>query len=76
MKKKFEGPKLGPKLDFLPFLKVISLVFLDIAQDYSLGQCLTSSRAEAFKNNFVAQIWAEMIFFILMLSSVHSNLLF
>ena len=28
------------------FLKVASLVFLDIAQDCSLGQCLTSSRAE------------------------------
>ena len=30
-------------------IKVASLVFLDIAQDCSLGQCLTSSRAETSK---------------------------
>ena len=32
--------KLGPKLSFCHFLKVASLVFVYIAQDYSLRQCL------------------------------------
>ena len=36
---------------FCHFLKVASLVFLDIAQDCILGQCLTSSRAETLKKN-------------------------
>ena len=44
--KGFGGAKLGPKLGFLHFLKVASLVFLDITQDCYLGQCLTSSRGE------------------------------
>ena len=47
--KKIGSAKLGPKLGFLHFLKVASLVFLDIAQDCCLGQCLTSSRAETSK---------------------------
>ena len=64
------GPKLGPKL-FLPFSQVASLYFLDIAQDCSLGQRLASSRAETFKKNFVAEIGVQMIFSIVMLSSVH-----
>ena len=64
------GPKLGPKL-FLPFSQVASLYFLDIAQDRSLGQRLASSRAETFKKNFVAEIGVQMIFSIVMLSSVH-----
>ena len=34
------GLKLGPKL-----------YFLDIAQDRSLGQCITSSRVETFQKN-------------------------
>ena len=46
-------PKSDLTLGFLPFSQVLSLVFLDIAQDCSLGQCLTSSRAE---KKFVAQI--------------------
>ena len=41
--------KLGQKFGFLHFLKVASLVFLDIAQDCCLGQCLISSRAETSK---------------------------
>ena len=43
------GAKLGQKFGFLHFLKVASLVFLDIAQDCCLGQCLISSRAETSK---------------------------
>ena len=43
------GAKLGQKFGFLHFLKVASLVFLDIAQDCCLGQCLISSRAETLK---------------------------
>ena len=45
------APKLGPKFGFLPFSQscIIRLVFLDIAQDCSLGQCLSSSKAEISK---------------------------
>ena len=39
-------PKLGPKLELLLFSQGGIIIFLDIAQDCSLGQCLTSSRAE------------------------------
>ena len=55
---------MGPKLRFYLFLKVASL-----------GQCLPSNRAEISKKSFVAQIGTEMIFFILMSLSVHSDLL-
>ena len=47
---------------FWDFLKVASLVFLDITHDFSLRQCLTSSRAETSKLQ-------KKIFFY-----VHSNL--
>ena len=49
--KKIGGPKLGPKFGFLPFSQscIIRLVFLDIAQDCSLGQCLSSSKPEISK---------------------------
>ena len=59
---------------FCHFLEVASLVSLDIAQDCSLGQCLTSIRAKTSKK-FVAQIGVKMIFSILMLSSIHSKVL-
>ena len=36
---------------FCHFLKVTSLYFFDIAQDCSLGQCLTSRGAETSKKN-------------------------
>ena len=65
-----EEVKIGPKLGFLSF----SQVFLDIVQDSSLGQCLTSSGAETSKK-IVAQIGAKMIFSILVSSSIQSNLL-
>ena len=44
------GTKLGSKIGFHNFLKFALLVFLDIAQDSSLRQYLTSSRAETSKN--------------------------
>ena len=53
-------------LDLYHFLKVPSLVFPDIAQDCSLGQCLTASRDEASKKIVLAKIGVEMIFSILM----------
>ena len=59
---------------FCHFLEVVSLVSLDIAQDCSLGQCLTSIRAKTSKK-FGAQIGVKMIFSILMLSSIHSKVL-
>ena len=62
--KRILGPQMGPKLGFYLFLKVVSL-----------GQCLPSSRAEISKKGFVAQIGTEMIFSILMLLSIHSDLL-
>ena len=66
--------KLGQ--DFRHFLKVSSLVFPDIAQDCSLGQCLTASRAETSKKKLGGKIGGEMIFFsILMLPNIRSNLL-
>ena len=41
---------------FCHFLEVTSLVFLsDIAQDFRLGQYLTSSEAEASQKNFMAK---------------------
>ena len=67
MKKIFETPNW--------IQNVASLIFLNIAQDCSLRQCLTSNRAETSRKNFVAQNEAEMIFSILMLLSIHSNLL-
>ena len=42
---------------FYHFLKFASLVFLDIAQDGSLGQCLTSSRAETSEKNI---LWPKL----------------
>ena len=51
-------------------MKFAWLVFLDIAQDCSLGQYLPSNKGE----NSQAQIKAKMIFTVLMLQSVQSNL--
>ena len=76
--KKIGGPKLGPKFGFLPFSQscIIRLVFLDIAQDCSLGQCLSSSKAEiSKKKKKKLSRNSEMIFSILMLSIIHSELL-
>ena len=74
-KKSFGAPSWDRNQGFCYFLKFASLVFLDIAQDYSLGQCLISNRAATSSQIFfVAEVGAEMIFSILMLSSVHSNL--
>ena len=70
--KNFGRPKLYPKLGFLPSFRVASLYFLDIAQDCRLGQCLTSNRINLQKH-FVVEIGTEMIFSIVLSSSVHSN---
>ena len=48
------SPKLRQKLDFSHFLQFGSLVFLEIAQDDSLGQCLTSSRGKASEKKNLA----------------------
>ena len=45
IKKTLGGANCVQNQDFCHFLKAISLVFLDIAQDCSLRQCLRSSRA-------------------------------
>ena len=42
-------PRIAPEI--LPFSHVCIISF-DIAQDCSLGQCLTSSRAETSKKNY------------------------
>ena len=53
-----------------------SLVFLDIAPNCSLGQCLTSSTAKTSKKKKKKKVvGAEIIFYILMSLNVHSNLL-
>ena len=44
--------KSGPKLGFCHFLKFGSLVFLEIAYNDSLQQCLTSSRDKTYKKIF------------------------
>ena len=54
-----KGSKLVPKLGFCLFLKFGSLVFLEIACNDSLQQCLTSSKVRSTKKNFGAQIWVE-----------------
>ena len=46
------GPKSGPKLGFSYFLQLGLLVFLEIALDDSLQQCLTSSRGKASEKFF------------------------
>ena len=85
MKKNLWGPKLGPKLGFSPKVCIISVPCY--AQDCKLGQCLTYSRAEISKKKkkkivaqiraemIVVEIGVEMIFSVLMLSDVQSNLL-
>ena len=64
--KKSLGAKIEPKVVFCHFFKFGSLVFLDIGQDCSLGQRLTSNRAKTSKKKKrkknVAQIGVEMIF--------------
>ena len=49
MEKILGGPNWVRNKGFCYFLKVASLVFLDIAQNCILRQCLTSSRAETKK---------------------------
>ena len=44
-------------------------------QDCSLRECLTASRVETSKKKILAKIVVKIIFSVLMLSSVHSNLL-
>ena len=52
-------PKSGPKLDFLPFFfEFGSYVFLEIAYNDSLQQCLTSSRCKSHPPN-LSQNWAQ-----------------
>ena len=50
------SPRLGLKCEFLPFSQgciiFFFFFFFDIGQDCSLGQCLTSSRAETSKKSF------------------------
>ena len=43
---------------FFHFLKFASLVFVNIAQDCSLGQCLTSSKAETSKKK--KKMWPKL----------------
>ena len=65
---------MGLKLGFLPFSEGCIISFPWYCTRLQLG--ITSSRAETSpKKIFAAEIGAKMIFFILMLSNVHSNLL-
>ena len=59
------GQNRAENLFFCYSSKFRSVVFLDIAQDCSLGQCLKSRRNEN----------VEMIFSVLNSSNIHSNLL-
>ena len=66
---------------FCHFLKFVSLVFLDIAQDCSLGQYLTSSRSETSKITYdpnqglTCPNWDQNDIYVVMLLGVQSNLL-
>ena len=74
MEKISGGPNWVRNEDFCRFLRVASY-FLDIAQDCSLRQCLTSSRAEISEKTYGDRNWGRKIFSILMFSTVHSKLL-
>ena len=64
---KAHGKKLGTQIgsEIMVFT-----IFLDIAQDCSLGQCLTSSTAETSKKKKKKKNGAKMIFSILMSFSI------
>ena len=47
------------KLGFSHFLKFSSLVFLEITNNNSLQQCITSNRGKAHKKIFGDYIWAK-----------------
>ena len=52
------GPQIGFEIRFFcHFLKVASLVFLNIAHSCSFEQCLTSSRAETSKKKIWSPNW-------------------
>ena len=64
--KKFWGPNLGQRernqsrnLFFCHFLKLGSLVFLEIACNESLQQCITYLRGKMYEKKLGTQIWAE-----------------
>ena len=66
MKKKIWGPNLAQRglshsrnQVFCHFLKFGSLVFLQIALNYSVQQYMTSSRGRTQKKKFGDQIWAK-----------------
>ena len=65
-KKKFGGPNLGQRsqnllqnLFFCHLRKFDSLVFLEIADNDTLQQCLTSSTGKTHEKCFWDQIWAK-----------------
>ena len=59
MEKILSPPNSIENLGFCHFLKAVSLVFLDIAQDCSLEQCVTSSRAETSIKHFSGPNWGQ-----------------
>ena len=61
MRPKFgpNGPKSGLKMVFCHFLKFGSLVFLEVAYNDSLQQCLTASRGKNHEKKFGTQIGAK-----------------
>ena len=52
---------------FCHFLKFGSLVFLEIAYNNSLQQCLASKRGKINEEKIGAQIWAKLLLLILLL---------
>ena len=57
-KKKLGAQNRAQNEDFCNFINFASLVFLVIAQDCSLGEYLTSSRAETSEKDLEVQIRA------------------
>ena len=85
LKKKFGGQNLGQmgqnraqSYVFCFFLKFGSLVFLEIAYNYSLQRCVTTSGVKIHEKFFLVQIWvkstkigSKIKFFVIFSSLVH-----
>ena len=54
-------PKSARNEVFCHFLNFRSLVFLEIAYNDSLQQCVTSSRGKIHEKSFGDQIWAKIV---------------
>ena len=54
-----KSPKSGPKLGYLSFFMFDTLVFIEIAYNDSLQQCITSVRKKLSQKSFGEKIWVK-----------------